>query len=245
MTSDISTFTGIVLNAMPIGEYDKRISLLTTEQGKISVFLRGAKRPQSPMLSAGVPFSFGTFDVHEGRTANSCSKAHITEHFDKLKKDLTKTWYGSYFLEVAEYYAREYADEKERVVLLFQSLRALESEKFSPVFVRLIYDYKSLQLTGEYPNVFSCLSCKSEENLSYFSLEKRGCICENCKKTDVDIPISTSALYTLQFIYTTDAKRLFTFRLSESVCKELEHLWAMYRRRYFPHTFKSEAFLEL
>lgn len=235
---------GMVLSTMPIGEYDKRIMILTRERGLISAFIRGARRPNSPNLAAANPFAYGTFEIYEGRSSYTVSKTDIKEYFRELTQDLEMVYYGFYFLEIAEYYAQENMDERQRLKLLYLTLKVMEKKVLSLSLIKFIYEFKTLVINGEYPNVYTCQVCGKKEDLHAFSMKHRGLLCDSCREKEGGEVLQSSSIYTMQYIVSTPVEKMYTFKLSEGVQSELIELMRIYRKRYFTHVFKSEEFLE-
>lgn len=242
---DAVTLTGIVLSSAPAGEYDKRIVLLTKERGKITAFARGARRPNSALLASTGVFAFGTFVLYEGRDAYSLVQANILNYFPELMSDFGGAYYGMYFCELADYFTKENNDEIQIMKLLYQSLRALTAKSLDRELVRYIFELKIFVCAGEYPEVFRCTVCGSEEDLQLFSMRQTGMVCAQCAGTVRDsLRLNPSTVYTMQYIVGTGVERLYTFTVSPDVLAELRMICDRWRERYLEKRMKSLEILE-
>ena len=147
--NDWITVNGMVLSAMPIGEYDRRVLLLTAELGKISAFIRGGRKTTSPLLGAGRLFAFGRFELYAGRNAYTVKSAEILEYFEFLTADPEAVCYASYFSELAAYYGQEGSEDPALLRLLFHAVRSLRNEKLERPVIRYAYELKLIQTEGE------------------------------------------------------------------------------------------------
>lgn len=245
MSYDKIKVTGMVISNMPVGEYDTRIVLLTKERGKISAFARGARRPKNHLMAGCRPFSFGKFELYAGRNAYTVTEIAIDNYFEEISSDIETTYYGFYFLEMADYYSRENIDCRQMLKLLYQSLRALINNKISNILVRIIYEFKMQVINGEYPQMFECVECGSVEKKYFFSATKCGVLCEECKNKYSDtFEINESTVYTLQYIISSTIEKLYTFTVTTFVLSELEMIRNRYFVLYIDKSFKSLEILK-
>lgn len=240
------TVTGMVLFAAPVGDYDKRMIILTKELGKITVFARGVRKSTSPFLAVANPFVMGSFQIYEGRTAYTLHQANVKDYFTELATKQPGVYYGFYFLEIAEYFGREGNCETSMLNLLYVTLKALLHEQIPNALVRAVFELKTMVINGEYPAVFECTECGRKEKLRYISEKQEGCVCEECARTVRDkSAISGAALYALQYIISAPMEKLYTFTLRTEILKEVVKWCKRYIERHTDRKFKSLDILEM
>ena len=206
--------TGVVLQAQPVGEYDRRCVILTRERGRITAFARGARRATSPFLAATNPFVFARFTLYEGRDAYTFAGAEVIDYFTELAQVQPGVWYGFYFLELASYYGQEGMEAYGMVDLLYTALRALKRESLPPKLIRRIFECRMMG-----------------ENGDFAPPEEPG---------DLD----PGAFYALGYASGAPFARLFAFSLSETSMEAFAEAVENGRRRAVDRTLKSLAVIE-
>lgn len=237
---DKITVTGMVISSTPVGDFDKRIVLLTKERGKIAAFAKGARRPKSTLMAGTRPFTFGEFEVYEGRTSYNIMSVNAKNYFDDLSRDVEGACYGFYFLELADYYGRENVDGSETLNLLYQSFRALLKPNLKNILIRRIFELKIMTINGEYPEMYKCIGCGKEKDKFYYSVQSAGLVCPQCMEKRGGLrDINVSTIYTFQYVISSGIEKLYTFDVSDEVMKEFADIMNRHMKMYIDGEFKS------
>lgn len=248
---------GMVIGSSNVGEYDKRIVVLTLERGKITVFAKGARKPKSPHVAATAPFTFGTFTVFEGREAYTLIDVDVDEYFMDIRNDLSSIYYGLYFCELVNYYVRENQKDINILKLLYRSVQILCTDVIKPSLVRSIFEIKMLMLNGEAYITYECACCHKKTDgskqlegtdsirLVGISHKASGAVCEACAGQYDDImELSPAALYAINYIFGCPVEKIYSFTVTEEVDKELARFSKKYMARFVDRKFNSLEMLK-
>lgn len=255
--------TAMVVLSVPYGEYDRRLVLLSREKGKITVFVRGARRPKSPFVACTQPFVFGTFYLYPGKDAYSLSEFEAGEYFDALSQRFEAAYYGFYFCEIASYAAMENERADAELLLLYQTIRALEKGQIPDELIAGIFLLRMMAASGFVPELHSCIYEGREEGSHFengvvdlsrkevinFSISGGGILCPSCARKK-EYPgekrrrLSSGTIYTMQYILGADLKELYAFSVNPQIQRELFQVMQDYMQHHWGHHFKSYEFLK-
>lgn len=238
--------TGMILMTTQVGDYDRRLVILTRERGKLSAFARGARRTGNALTAACQPFTYGTFTLFVGKDAYRVQNAEIKNYFEEIKTDLDCITYATYFCELADYLTHENSDDSEQLKLLYMTLRALGKKQVSESLIRRIYEIRALALDGEEIQAFACVKCGNQGTGYVFRARQGGLLCVDHCEIDYDIGelLNPSTVYALQFMLSTPIEKLYSFRVSQEVQEEINQISDAFMEEYVDRKFKSVEFLD-
>lgn len=232
---------GIVLSENNMGDYDKMLTILTPNLGKISCSAKGARKPKSALLAGTQLFCFGEYLLYQGTSTYHINSCETIEIFYKIRTDLDKLKYAIHLNKIVQ----DITDENENCYQILQLyLNALymiaETDKDKELIVS-IFKLRLLSILGFTPRVMACVSCKEKENLQYFSIKDNGVKCEACSRQDKSaIFMSESTANAIKYTISAPAKKVYLFDLKNDALEEFKLITRIYFNEKLEKEYKIE-----
>lgn len=238
------TIQGIVLRVTDYNDKDALLTVLSRDQGKLTVKARGLRRKNSPLIAPCQLLAFGEFTLFEYRGQYTINEAHSIELFQNLRRDLTKLSLGTYFAQVAELISQEDLPNPELQSLLLNCLYGLSRLNLPEQKVKAVFELRAACLAGYTPDLFGCHICGSQTP-DRFDLSAGQLECRSCRLTDVTgirLPVTPGILETMRYICLCDPKKLFSFQTGEETLQQLSTLTEAYLTTQLERGFSALDF---
>ncbi|MBQ2330619.1 MAG: DNA repair protein RecO [Oscillospiraceae bacterium] len=236
---------GLVLRDAPYKESSRILTVLTDTEGKITVNARGAKRKGSKNAGAAQLLGFSELTLFHERGRYTLTESHPIELFEGLREDVALLSLGVYFAELMEAVSDEDIPNPEILSLGLNALYALSEGKNNSALVKAAFELRLSCLAGFEPSLYGCSVCGREESESpLFDLEGGVLTCRACAEGTLSerMTLSPSVLRAMQYIVGAEAKRLYSFTVSEKTLSELSRVAEAYLLTQLGTEFRSLDF---
>ena len=207
---------GVVLRETETKESDKILTLLTTEQGKISVIARGARRKGCKFSAAAQLLAFSEWTLYRKGDWHYANEGATIEMFGGLRRDLTRLALGTYFAELTESVTNPGEPAAALLSHLLNGLYALDKLKKPEKLAKAAFEFRLLCLAGYEPLADACAYCGCPDPEKPLLDVVQGVLrCETCGagETGRSLPLCRDSLAALRHILYGDPKRLYSFKL--------------------------------
>ena len=224
------TIQGIVLRVTDYNDRDALLTLLTRENGKLTVKARGLRKKNSPLIAPCQLLAYGEFTLFEYKGQYTINEAHSMELFMPLRRDLNKLSLGTYFAQAAEVLSQEDYPSPELLSLLLNCLYALTNLDVPEKQVKAVFELRAACLSGYTPDLFGCHIC-GNQSPERFDISAGQLECVSCRSGEsrgIRMPVNESVMEAMRYISLCDPRKLFSFRLSAEALDMLADLTESY-----------------
>ena len=233
--------SGIVISENNMGDFDKMLTILTPNLGKIGCSAKGARRPKSLLLSGTQFLCFGEYMLFKGSDTYTINSCETIEMFYNIREDLDKLMYASHITKIISDVTTENQNSFQTLKLFLNTLYAISELEKNLDFITSIFKLRLLKILGFSPNIKECVSCKEKEKIKYFSIKDNGFKCASCGKLDTSaIEINETTVNAIKYIFVADSKKIFSFSISDASLQELKIIANIYLNEKLEKEYKLE-----
>src|SRR5436190_15815901 len=146
---------GIIYRVYNSKESDKVINLLDKKGSKVSLLVKGVRKPKSRKAHTIDLCNYVTVNTIEGYTVPIANEISLKDEFLHWKKDFEKIVFLQFICEVIDKFSVEDSEDPELFNLLYSILKLKDIKDIR--FLGSIFALKLLDITGNLPKLEECI----------------------------------------------------------------------------------------
>jgi len=234
-TGKVVKTKGIVLSEVNFSESDKMLTILTPDLGRITCVAKGARKMQSPILSASQIFAFSELVLFRSKgEMYYINSAELIEAFYALRTDYDKLEAAMFCVKFVKQNVCENQVSVMMLKLLLNSIYLIATGEKPIELVKSVFMLKAICLLGYTPN-FSALE-EDETKVLGYSMQKGELLYGESFDKSL-IHLSYDAMIAIRYVIQSDLKKVFSFQIREDVLNE----FAFFNKIYIQAVEVSEV----
>ncbi|MBQ9087093.1 MAG: DNA repair protein RecO [Clostridia bacterium] len=226
------TVDGLILREVPLGEYDKLLTVLTARDGQVLMTAKGARSMHSKVMPVCRLFTYANLEYYERNDRRWVSGGSVNDSFFGLNEDLEGFSLASYLLQVATEITGEGVPADEILRMTLNTLYLIEKKGKPYEQIKGVYEWFAAKTSGFEPDLSGCAECRcgGGEDL-WLDVMNGHLICSECLRKragnlalpeldayqarNILLPLDPSTLASLRYVTVAPLSRIFAFSLTE------------------------------
>lgn len=222
------TVKALVVKSIDYGDFDKLLTLVTEDKGKLTVTVKGGKSLRSKFVSVSEPFTYAVFNLRKSNKYFYVYDSDLLEDFYLLRDSIEKLSLASYICDIASELSLEGISDPEILTLTLNTLYALAyKDEYDIGLIKGAFEFKAAVIAGFMPDLSGCDLCsKTDSETMYLDVRGGRLLCDLCmsrgsevtglEPNSIIVPVTIPVIMALIFIANSKIQRILSFRLDKS-----------------------------
>ena len=221
--ADELTFRALVLRETAVGDYDKLLTLIAEDTGKILVSCKGVRNIKSHRLASTQLFCFNEITVTIKKGRYFLKEASLIENFYAIREDIERLALAQYVAQVTEEVCVEGEADNDILALALNTLYMLSDSDKPMYHIKACFELRLCALIGFMPDLTACRSCGADSDKLLLDIGEGNLICADCALDENSVGLTVickSTLDAMRYVINSPSKRIFAFSLDDGAYPE-------------------------
>ena len=219
---------GIIIKQSDYGEGHRMLSIFTEEYGIIKAVNYGATKARSKSAASSQFLCWAEFELYKAnnRDIMTVNAIDTLDGFYPIAEDIKKLSLCVYLSDITYSILGTNNPDTRMLHILLNCIYALAYKNEDLAKIKAVYELKMMSVGGYMPQLTACASC-GKSDIFAFDILKGGMVCRDCGGKYL-VKMDKALYKALEYIITSEDKKMLAFSASEELLKRLGSLTEQY-----------------